>query len=255
MTITNTTRKTPRVLITGAGTGIGRATAERFLKEGWSIVAVGRRTEPLEALHSAYPGRVLAHACDLTKAADVERLSERLKHDCPEGLSALINNAGAYERVSFLQTDDAHWERMFEANLFAPVRLTRALLPLLEKTAGAVINVSSTLGLRPVVATSAYAAAKAALVNWTQSLALEMAGQKVRVNCVCPGIVDTPIHPFHTQGPEAKLKTLDSLAPLQPLGRIGRPEEVAHAIWSLSAPGSEWMTGSILTVDGGIALV
>jgi NAD(P)-dependent dehydrogenase (short-subunit alcohol dehydrogenase family) len=98
--------------------------------------------------------------------------------------------------------------------------------------------------------TSAYSASKAAMNSLTQTLALELAPQGVRVNSVCPGIVDTPIHSFHFSGEKEKL----GLGKLQPLGRIGQPEDIAHAVWSLVGPGSEWITGSILTVDGGISL-
>jgi NAD(P)-dependent dehydrogenase (short-subunit alcohol dehydrogenase family) len=131
------------------------------------------------------------------------------------------------------------------------VRLTHALLTHLEKNRGVVINVSSNLGLRPIPRTSAYSASKAAMINWTQSLAIELGPTGVRANCVCPGIIDTPIQAFHGQSAEQKA----ALGNLQPIGRIGVPDDVAYAIWSLCGPGSEWMTGSVLTVDGGISLV
>jgi NAD(P)-dependent dehydrogenase (short-subunit alcohol dehydrogenase family) len=254
---TSTQSPLKTVLITGAGTGIGRATAERFLSEGWNVIAVGRRIEPLQALQLSAPtGRVLTLSCDLTSSMEVKSLLYEIEkqRQFATSLTALVNNAGLYERVAFEQSDDSHWNRIFEANLMAPMRLTRALLPFIKANRGAIINVASTLGLKPASSTLAYSAAKAALVNWTQGLALEVAPNGVRANCVCPGIVDTPIHPFHTQPPDKKARTLERLAPLQPLGRIGQPSEIAHAIWSLVAPGSEWMTGSILTIDGGISL-
>lgn len=240
------------VLVTGAGTGIGRAVAERFLREGYHVVAVGRRAGPIAELERAHAGRVRAIVCDVAKPDDVKKLGAYLKSDATFGasLSALVNNAGTYERRAFHETSDADWTSTFEVNLFGAVRLTREVLPLLEKNRGVVVNVSSTLGLRPIPQTSVYSASKAAMINWTQALAIETGPNRVRVNCVCPGIVDTPIHPFHAK-PEAQ-KALESL---QPLGRIGKPEDVAHAVWSLAAPGSEWITGAVLAVDGGINLV
>ena len=115
-----------------------------------------------------------------------------------------------------------------------------------------IVNVSSTLGLRPTADTSAYSATKAAMVNWTHSLALGLGAQNIRANCVCPGLVDTPIHPFHDQPAERKQITLQKMAHMQPLGRIGTPEEIAKAIYFLACEDSSWTTGSVLSVDGGI---
>jgi NAD(P)-dependent dehydrogenase (short-subunit alcohol dehydrogenase family) len=239
-------------LVTGAGTGIGRAIAEKFLGEGWSVVAVGRRPEPLRELEKAHPGKVRAIPCDVANADEVKKLTAHLGSDATFGatLTALVNNAGVYERREFLKTNDNEWLATFETNLLGPVHLTRDLYPLLKKNQGVIINISSTLGLKPVAATSVYSATKAAMINWTQTLALEAGVDRVRVNCICPGIVDTPIHPFH-----GKPADQEKLAHLQPLGRIGTPEDVAHAVWSLAGPGSEWITGAVLCVDGGIHLV
>ncbi len=244
------------VIVTGAGSGIGKATAERFLKEGWAVIALGRRIEPLKKLQTTE--RCLAYSCDLTDPEQVTKFAADLStmpaHSpfAPQNLRALINNAGIFTRQSFLETDEQKWQEQFAANFFAPVRLTKAVLPFISQ-GGSIVNVSSTLGLKPVAGTAAYSAAKAALINWTQTLALEMAPLLIRVNCVCPGIVDTPIHAFHEA--KDKQEILDSLKNLQPLGRVGKPEEVAHSIYHFCAPGSEWMTGSILAVDGGINLL
>lgn len=240
------------VLVTGAGTGIGRAIAENFLREGFDVVAIGRRPEPLRELEKMNSGKIRAIPCDISKTDDVKKLGAFLASDSNFGakLSVLVNNAGVYERRAFADTNDHDWSETFEINLFGAVRLTREVLPLLVKNQGAVVNVSSTLGVKPVSHTSVYSASKAAMINWTQALAIEVGPQKVRVNCVCPGIVDTPIHPFH-----AKPEQLKALESLQPLGRVGKPSDVAHAVWSLAGPGSEWITGAVLTVDGGISLV
>lgn len=240
------------ILVTGAGTGIGRAIAERFLAEGFDVVAIGRRPEPLRELEKKNPAKIRAVPCDISKPDEVKKLGAFLASDATFGakLTVLVNNAGVYERGAFTETNDHDWASTFETNLFGAVRLTREMLPLLVKNRGVVINVSSTLGVKPVSHTSVYSASKAAMINWTQALAIECGAQKVRANCICPGIVDTPIHPFHAK-PEQQ-KALESL---QPLGRIGKPEDVAHAVWSLAGPGSEWITGAVLSVDGGISLV
>lgn len=147
------------------------------------------------------------------------------------------------------------WLRQFEVNLMGPVRIARALFPYFkEHGGGSIVNVASTLGMRPTGPTSAYSASKAAMINWTQSLALEGGPAKIRANCVCPGIVDTPIHSFHSLQNLQKEQTLAQLNPLQPLGRIGQPEDVAKAVYFLGSDLSSWTTGSILAVDGGINL-
>lgn len=243
----------PSALITGGGTGIGRAIAEKFLKNGYRVVLIGRRAQPLQEMARRLPEDVLAAPCDITKPDDVRKIFAFLKSDETFGLSlkVLVNNAGIFERKSFQESDDVFWSKMFETNLLGSVRITRACLPLLKPNKGVIVNVSSTLGMRPSAETTAYSALKAAMNNWTQGLALETAPFGVRVNCVCPGIVDTPIHGFHESSEEDKLKSLGSL---QPLGRIGKPDDIAHAVWALTGPGSEWTTGAVLAVDGGISL-
>ncbi len=248
-----TSSKSSVAFVTGAGSGIGRAVAERFLSEGWKVVVLGRRPQPLEQLKtSAGHDRVLTLPCDLMDPVQVQDMAARLsKHsEFTGGLKVLVNNAGRYVRAATEKCADEVWRDMWEVNFLAPVRLTRILLPYLRANQGAVINISSTLGLRPVAETGAYSAAKAALVNWTHTLALEEAPHKVRANCICPGIVDTPIHQLVTKT-EAERAAFDRM---QPLGRVGRPEDIAHAVWSLSGPGSEWITGAVLKVDGGIDL-
>lgn len=242
-------------LVTGAGSGIGRAIAVRFLKEGWRVIAVGRSLASLESLRDSHAeNSVLPVVCDLTKLQDIESLAQSLlvggahHNTFGNALTALINNAGIYTRESFRNQTEEVWRSMLETNLIGPVRITHKLLPLIEKNRGVILNISSTLGVRPVAETGAYSASKAALNNWTETLALELAPVGVRVNSVCPGIIDTPLHSF---GPSDRVK----LGPMQPLGRVGTPEDVAHAAWSLCGPGSEWTTGAILQVDGGIHLV
>jgi NAD(P)-dependent dehydrogenase (short-subunit alcohol dehydrogenase family) len=158
-------------------------------------------------------------------------------------LGGLVNNAGIIERISFAESGDDVWERQFNANLYSAVGLTRGLYSELKLNKGSsVLKVSSTLGLRPIANTVAYSASKAAMVNWTQGLAIEWAADQIRVNCLCPGLVDTPIHA--ARPPDD----------VQPLGRLGQPDDVAKAAWFLLSPDSSWTTGAVLRVDGGISL-
>lgn len=248
----------PVVLITGAGSGIGAATARRFSKEGWEIILVGRRLEALNAV--AKTCHSMAHVCplDISKSDSGKTLATWLAEhaDIAIRLTAVVHNAGIYEQSTTLESTDESWHRMFETNVFGIIRLTQVLYSNIKMNRGSFTTVSSTLGQRPTANTPAYSASKAALINWGHSFAKEVAPDGVRVNCVCPGIVDTPIH---TARPGATTtganELMRILGPLHPLGRVGQPDEVASMIWSLSGPGSEWTTGAVVNVDGGINLV
>jgi len=256
---------TPVVVITGAGSGIGAATAERFAREGWELVLIGRRPEALEAtakritqnLTQAQPPRkpvIHTIPVDISSLESVSVLNRwsKMSMTVANRVHALVHSAGIFERNRTIVSTDVSWHRVFETNLFAVIRVTQILYPYLKKNRGSITNISSTLGLRPTMDTAAYSASKAALNNWTQSFALEAAADGVRVNAVCPGIVDTPIHDFHV-APD-KAATLEKLGPIQPMGRIGQPSEIAHMVWTLAGPGSEWTTGALIAVDGGISL-
>lgn len=242
-------------LVTGASSGIGRATALEFSKQGYFVYLMGRNKEHLEevALQCRHGASLLS--CDLTIPAQVEKRLPEIFENPLYRLEVLVNNAGIYATHDLTQGSDDLWRQQFETNMLAPVRLARALVPyFLRHGGGSILNVSSTLGLKPMAMTGAYSAMKAALVNWTQSLALELGPQGIRVNCVCPGIVDTPIHGFHSQPEAAKQEALRQMSRLQPLGRIGTSEELARSIYFLASPESSWTTGAVLAVDGGIQL-
>lgn len=234
---------TSAYIVTGAGSGIGRAIAVKIAREGGFVLGLGRDPAKLEATRR------------LVGEANFAFLAHDLASGVPADLRAalggralrgLVNNAAIYYRKSLLDTSEAEWETYFQVNLLAAVRLTRHLYPELKAARGAIVNISSTLGTRPVADTGAYSAMKSALNNWTHTLALEWAKDGIRANAVSPGLVDTPIHPFHGS------QDLSAVDALQPLGRVGRPEDIANSVWHLLT--ADWITGSILTVDGGISL-
>ncbi len=234
-------------IVSGAGSGIGKAVAEKFLSENYEVILIGRRIEALKEIEKAFSKNAFAISCDLRSDSDLKALENHLK--AKNNLEILINNAGIYEQKSFLSSEPQDFLKMFESNFLSCVRLTKIVVPFFQKNKkGVIVNISSTLGRRPVAGTSAYSASKAAMINLTQSLALEFAPSQIRVNCVCPGLVDTPIH----GRPDEKTKSI--MQTYQPLGRMGRPEEIAHHVFGFCTPGSEWTTGSILEVDGGIHL-
>lgn len=242
-------------LITGAGSGIGKATALEFARQGYFVYLMGRDKDKLESTALECRAGASLLACDLTHEAQVEKRVAEMIENPLYRLEVLINNAGIFKTHSFLEGDDQTWREQFEVNLLAPVRLTRFLVPyFLKHRKGSIVNVSSTLGIRPTANTGAYSSVKAAMVNWTQSLALELGPSGVRVNCLCPGIVDTPIHDFHHQAAEAKSAALESMQALQPLRRIGTTAEIAKSLYFLASDESAWTTGAVLNVDGGIHL-
>jgi NAD(P)-dependent dehydrogenase (short-subunit alcohol dehydrogenase family) len=243
-------------LITGAGSGIGRATALEFSRQGYFVYLMGRSKDKLEgtALHCRAGATLLA--CDLKDAAQVEKRVKEIFENPLYQLEVLVNNAGVFQMHTFETGSDEVWREQFEVNVLGPVRLARLLIPYFKKyKKGSIVNVSSTLGLRPTKTTGAYSASKAALNSWTQSLAQELGPDGIRVNSVCPGLVDTPIHEFHSFEKDKKTETLQRMASLQPLGRIGNAEEIARSVYFLASEQSAWTTGALLAVDGGINLV
>lgn len=240
-------------LITGASSGIGRATAIEFSKNGYFVYLMGRNKERLEetAIQCRFGASILS--CDLKDFSALEkRIKEALSNPLTD-IQILINNAGVFERHSTENGSDEIWNTQFQVNMLGPVRLTRLLLPhFIKNKKGSIVNISSTLGIKPAAEIGSYSAMKAALNCWTISLAQELGKFGIRANSVCPGIVDTPIHDFHKLSGEAKKASLDSMAGLQPLGRIGTPEEIAQSIYFLGSDLSSWTTGTLLIVDGGI---
>lgn len=243
--------KTSRfALITGAGSGIGQATAVALSHQGFHILLVGRTESKLKTTQKKLPNDSTVLLCDLNDSKDrLKLIKSVVKAVGKNSLEVVVNNAASYEAGVFAKSSVEDWQKHFETNLFAPVALLQGLYPLLKQSHGSVINISSTLGVKPIANTTAYSASKAALNNLTHCLALEWAPH-VRVNAVLPGLVDTPIHAFHKLKDDSAEK--QGAHQMQPLKRMGRPEEVAQVVVSLVQ--NPWTTGSQWIVDGGISL-
>lgn len=242
-------------LITGASSGIGRAAALEFARNGYFVYLMGRNKERLEEVALQCTAGASLLSCDLREPAQVEKRVKEIFENPLYQLEVLVNNAGMFKTQNIEEGSDAIWTEHYEANLLGPVRLTRLLFPYFKKyKKGSIVNVSSTLGIMPTANTGAYSALKAAMINWTQSLAIEAGPLGIRANVVCPGLVDTPIHSFNALSGNKKEEALSKMANLQPLGRIGTPEEIAKSIYFLGSELSSWTTGAILSVDGGINL-
>lgn len=243
------------VLVTGASSGIGAATAIEFSKNGYFVYLMGRNKERLQDVALQCRSGASIVSCDLSDEAALNKRLDEVLGAKIHRVECVVNNAGIYETHSTETGTDELWRQQFEVNMLGPIRIVRAFFPYFKQQGGgSIVNISSTLGLRPQGPTSAYSAVKAAMVNWTQSLALEGGAHKIRANCLCPGIVDTPIHGFHSLPADQKADALEKMKTLQPLGRIGLPEDVAKAAYFLGSDLSSWTTGAVLTVDGGINL-
>ncbi|HWV37422.1 MAG TPA: SDR family oxidoreductase [Vulgatibacter sp.] len=254
-------RGTKRVVVTGGGSGIGRAVALRLARAGGSVVVVGRRPDRLAAVAGLAPGRIQALPRDLGTEPGREGLLARCK-ELMGGLDGLVHAAGIAAHRPPGGIDEASLRSTLEVNLVAPLRLGEQALEQLEP-GGGVVFVSSTLALRPIEISAAYSAAKAGMDAAMKSLALAGAAKRIRFNSVAPGLVDTEmirelrLSPGEAEpNPEAKeervRRQVADLAALAPLGRLGAPDEIAAAVVHLLA--APWTTGSVHVVDGGLLL-
>ena len=238
-----------RAVISGGGSGIGRAAAIIFAREGASIAIVGRRKDRLDITASMVReqgGRCHIIQGDVSLAADAKRVAQESVKELG-GVDILFNNAGVYRFGSVEDTEEDLWDNVTNINLKGTYLMSQHLIGVMKENGGVIINNSSTLGLKPVPNTAAYSAAKAGVISLTKSMALELAKDKIRVNCICPGVVDTPIH--SEQSPEF----MEEMATYHPLGRVGTPEDIAYAALYLASDEANWITGAIIPVDGGIS--
>lgn len=245
-------------LITGASSGIGVAIAVQLASEGYDLILLGRNEQNLEASKAKClilnpEIKVKTLAFDLKKIDAYQDSIIHLINNLNSPLSILVNNAGIFKTGHLNESTTLDWQELFEVNLLSQVRLTQIVWTYFKNNkSGCIINISSTLGLKPTANTGAYSALKAALINWTISLAQEGGRFNIRANCICPGVVDTPIHSFHHLPENEKELQKQEYAKFQLLNFVGQPEHIAHSVSFLASEKSKWTTGAIVSVDGGI---
>lgn len=236
-----------RALVVGASRGIGRAISEAFVREGASVALAARSREELDELSNALEGETMVVRCDLASSSDIEDAI----HDTLSGfggIDVIVNSVGILTRGKLSETAEADLERVVDINLLGALRLARAGLPELVKSAGTLINISSEAAERGVPQLPAYCATKGAINALTQQLAIDYAGANVRVNAIAPGTTMTSMNEqVRRTDPEWESERSMGI----PLGRLASTDDMTGAALFLASDEASYVTGEILNVDGG----
>lgn len=243
------------IIITGASSGIGRATARLFAKNDGNVVAVGRNENDLNTLRREVAdegGLVSSYAADVRVTLEVDKLYEFAIENFGR-IDVLINAAGILKNGSIENTSLEDWDETMNVNLRSVFYMMQKCAPHLEKTKGCIVNVSSVTGLRAFPGVLVYCVSKAAIDQLTRCAALELAPKGVRVNAVNPGVVETNIHKRGGMDVEKYRQFLEHSKETHPLGRVGQPSEIAELIYFLAGEKAGWITGATYEIDGGRA--
>ncbi len=241
-------------IVTGGGTGIGKAIAARFVAAGAQVVICGRRVDKLEQAAAEIGSggdNPLALQCDVTDQAQIQGMVRTVTNRFG-GVDVLVNNAGVMRFDELTRADDQTYELLMKTNLWAPWRCSTAVIPHMKnRGGGSIITISSVAGLRAMAGAGLYCTSKAAVQMLCQSLALEHAADQIRVNVICPAVVEDTELSVPIVGEDGVPEFYNKLRVCHPLGRNGRPDDIAEAALYLAGDASRWVTGTILPVDGG----
>ena len=240
-----------RCVVTGGASGIGAATARRFAAEGAEVCILDRDLPAAETLAKELGEDHLAMELDVRFEAGVERVADKV-YGHWDRVDVLVNNAGSELNKTYNETTVDEWDRVLDTDLKGPWLLCKHFVPrMVERGSGSVINISSLNGLVGFPLSTAYGSAKGGLVVFTRDMAIELATSGVRINCVCPGVIETPMMERWTDLMPDKNEAKAMLRGVMPIGRMGTAEEVASAVLFFASADSSLCQGAVLSVDGG----
>jgi NAD(P)-dependent dehydrogenase (short-subunit alcohol dehydrogenase family) len=247
--------KNKTAVVTGAGSGIGRACALALAREGAKVALVGRRKKLLEELACEIGDSAVAIVADVSKHEDISRVvKQTVEHF--GGLNVLLNNAGVMHVGTAEQVTETQWDEMFNVNVRGVWLLSRAVLPHMRKAGGgSIINTASVLGINGVRNRAAYAASKGAVVLLTKCMAVDHGADKIRVNAICPSFVETELTASVIRDAPDPDAVRAARVAVHPIGRLGQPEDIAGLAVYLASDESSWVTGAAFPVDGGYLAV
>ncbi|MBI4451499.1 SDR family oxidoreductase [Candidatus Woesearchaeota archaeon] len=235
------------VVITGGGSGFGKANANRAAHEGAQVIILERKPSATSKEIIRSGGKAVSIVCDVAKESAVKQAFSEIKKHFGK-VDVLVNNAGIFRHGNIVSTTAKDWDEVLAVNLKGVYLCSKYAIPLTRK-GGSIVNISSYYGLQGGASVAAYCASKGGVLNLTRAMALAHAREGIRVNCICPGAIDTPMlrKDFPTD------RQVRAIVAANPMGRVGKPEEVAAAILWLASDEASYVTGAILSVDGGDA--
>lgn len=245
-----------KIVVLGGSSGIGKATAERFAKEGWQVMVAALNVEEcLSVVNQLENDQHIACGVDVRNTSDLEKLALKVKEEFGD-FDALVNCVGISESTPIMETDFSVWDNSVQVMMYGAVKACKILVPLIKDN-GRIIQLTSIHYCRVAHGSSAYGMAKAAITQFTRSLACELAPRNILANTIAPGFVNTPMSVKGDGKNELdsewfKNNYIDACR--LPLKRAGKPEEIAGVAWFLAGPDSSYITGSVITVDGGLTI-
>ena len=238
-------------IITGAGTGIGRAIALAYAREGAQIALVGRRSELLHDVAKQAGGSPLVLSADVSQQSDIDRVLTAVK-DRFGGLNVLVNNAGVLHIGTAEQITEEQWDQTFNVNVRGLWLLSRAVLPFMRAAGGgSIVNVASVLGINGARNRASYAPSKGAVILLTKCMAIDHGAENIRVNAICPSFVETDLTADVLRKAPDPAAVRRERVSVHPIGRLGQPDDIAGMAVYLASDESSWVTGAVLPVDGG----